>query len=92
MLTVPTWRSNVQFKTEALATHLEFLHHNAIADNRLHVVQLKPSEQHSSRVHRKMARADASDSSAFVCVQSLELAPAAVQQAIIEWLDRRIGR
>ena len=85
-------RSNAQFKTEALATHLEFLHHNAIADNRLHVVQLKPSEQHSSRVHRKIARADASDSSAFVCVQSLELAPAAVQQAIIEWLDRRIGR
>ena len=85
-------RSNEQFKTEALATHLEFLHDNAIVDNSLHVVQLKPSEQLPTRVHRKIANADKDSSAAFVCVQSLEMAPAPVQKKIMEWLDCRIGR
>ncbi|HET9032448.1 MAG TPA: stealth family protein [Dokdonella sp.] len=84
-------RSNEQFKTEAVATHLEFLHDNAIVDNSLHVVQLKPSEQLPARVKRKITKADSDSSAAFVCVQSLELAPEAVQREIIEWLDRRIG-
>ncbi len=85
-------RSNEQFKTEAVATHLEFLRGGAIVDNSLHVVQLKPSEQLSARVRLKMARADSDSRAAFVCVQSLELAPGALQREIIEWLDRRIGR
>ncbi|MEO7012760.1 MAG: stealth family protein [Dokdonella sp.] len=85
-------RSNEQFKTEAVATHLEFLHNSAIVDNSLHVVQLKPSEQRPARVRQKMAKADSDRSAAFVCVQSLERAPEPMQQEIIEWLDRRIGR
>lgn len=83
-------RSNEQFKTEAVATHLEFLHGSAIADNSLHVVQLKPSEQLAARVQRKIAKADIDSSAAFACVQSLELAPDTVQREIVEWLDRRI--
>ena len=83
-------RSNEQFKTEAVATHLEFAHGTAIADNRLHVVQLKPSEQLPARVRAKMTRADSDPDAAFVCVQSLELAPPAVQREIVQWLDRRI--
>ena len=43
------------------------------------------------RVRRKMRKADADPNAAFVCVQSLEMAPAGVQQEIVEWLDRRIG-
>lgn len=85
-------RSNEQFKTEAVATHLEFLHGNAIVDNSLHVVQLKPSEQLPARVKRKIAKAETDSSAAFVCVQSLEMAPKSVHKEIIEWLDRRIGR
>ena len=85
-------RSNEQFKTEAVATHLEFLHDGAIVDNSLHVVQLKPSEQRPARVRRKIAKADSEGSAAFVCVQSLELAPLSVQEEILDWLDRRIGR
>lgn len=85
-------RSNEQFKTEAVATHLEFLNDSAIVDNSLHVVQLKPSEQLPARVRMKISKADREHSAAFVCVQSLELAPETVQMEIIEWLDRRIGR
>ena len=85
-------RSNEQFKTEAVATHLEFLHDNVIVDNSLHVVQLKPSEQLPARVRAKMAKADSDSSAAFVCVQSLELAAKPIQREIIDWLDRRIGQ
>jgi len=85
-------RSAEQFKTESLATHLEIAHHDAILDNRLHTVQLKPSEQPLWRVVRKMARADRDAHAAFVVVQSIELAPVATQARIAAWLDRRIGR
>lgn len=84
-------RSNEQFKTEAVATHLEFLHENAIVDNSLHVVQLKPSEQLPARVRNKMSKADSDEHAAFVCVQSLEMAPESLQREIVLWLDRRIG-
>lgn len=88
----PRLRSNEQFKTEVVAAHLEHLAGNAILDNTLHVVQLKPSEQLPARVRHKMRQADTDEGAAFVCVQSLEMAPEAVQREIVEWLDRRIGR
>ena len=83
-------RSNDQFKTEAVATHLEFINGNAIVDNSLHVVQLKPSEQLAARVRSKMSTADRDEGAAFICVQSLELAPEPLQHEIMEWLDHRI--
>ena len=85
-------RSNQQFKTESVAAHLELLHEKTILDNRLHVVQLKPSEQLPARVRAKMAAADDDEQAAFVCVQSIDLAPEALQREIFEWLDRRVGK
>ncbi|MEO6102687.1 MAG: stealth family protein [Pseudoxanthomonas sp.] len=85
-------RSNDQFKAEAVATHLEIAQGGAILDNRLHVVQVKPATQTRSRMARKLSRADRDERAAFVCVQSLDRASASVQQEIIDWLDRRIGR
>ncbi|MFZ1391678.1 MAG: stealth family protein [Dokdonella sp.] len=84
-------RSSNQFKTEVVASHLELLHGHAIVDNRLHVIQLKPSEQLPMRVRRKLHKANADPNAAFVCVQSLEMAPESVQEEILLWLDRRIG-
>ena len=85
-------RSDEQFKTEALATHLEIGAHAAILDNRLHTVQLKPSEQWLPRMLAKMARADRDPAAAFLVVQSLEMAPVQTQARIAAWLDQRIGR
>ena len=85
-------RSPAQFKTEVLAAHLEAAQGNAVFDARLHAVQLKPSEQWFPRMRRRMANADRDENAAFVCVQSLELAPPRVQASIRDWLDRRIGR
>ncbi len=85
------FRSNEQFKTESIDSHLQLLHENAIIDNRLHVIQLKPNEQLARRVRSKISKADGDEGAAFVCVQSIELAPPDVQREIFEWLDRRVG-
>ena len=55
-------------------------------------MQLKPSEQWLPRLRRKLAAADADARYAFACVQSLELASAPAQKAVLDWLDRRVGR
>ncbi len=84
-------RSNEQFKTEVLATHLAIASDDAILDNRLHTVQLKPSEQWLPRMRHKMRRADADPHAAFLVVQSLEMASPETRQTIFDWLDRRVG-
>lgn len=85
-------RASSQFKTECLAAHLEIAHGDAVQDNRKYAIQLKPRRQSAVRVAAKLARADRDPNAAFVCVQSLELAPAPVQARILAWLDRRVGR
>ena len=84
-------RSADQFNAESLAAHLELARHDAIVDNRLRTLTLKPSEQWLPRLRRLTARADADASHAFACVQSLELAPAPARAHVLAWLDRRVG-
>ncbi|MFZ2237310.1 MAG: Stealth CR1 domain-containing protein [Dokdonella sp.] len=85
------FRSNEQFKAESVDAHLQLLNEQAIIDNRLHVVQIKPSEQLASRVRGKLSKADGDPGAAFVCVQSIDLAPPDLQREIFDWLDRRVG-
>ena len=84
-------RSSTQFKTECLAAHLEIAQGRMVQDNRRYVIQLKPSSQSAVRVAAKLARADRDPDAAFVCVQSMELAPGPIQARIVQWLRRRIG-
>ncbi len=84
-------RSTAQFKTEAVATHLEIAQGSALLDNRLHTVQLKPSQQWPPRMRHKMRRADRDPLAAFACVQSIEMAPMPLQAEVMAWLQRRIG-
>jgi hypothetical protein len=84
-------RSGEQFNTESLAAHLEIARHDAVVDNRLRTLTLKPSEQAPARLRRLTAHADADPACAFACVQSLELAPAAARAHVLEWLQRRVG-
>lgn len=85
-------RAKEQFRAECLALHLEIAQGAAILDNRLKVVQLKPRQQSRFRIRQKMHQADRDRHAAFVCVQSLEMARDDVQEEIIGWLDRRVGR
>lgn len=84
-------RSPSQFKTECLAGHLELASGQAVVDNRLHTVQLKPGVQSSARLRRKLAQADRDDRVAFACVQSVERASEPVRRDLLAWLDRRVG-
>lgn len=84
-------RSSEQFKTEVLAAHLEIAQGQAVLDNTLHTVQLKPRQQPPWRVRRKIALADRDPTAAFACVQSLELATPPVRVQIEAWLGRRAG-
>ena len=88
----PRLRSADQFKTEALAAHLESAQGTAVLDNTLRTLQLKPAEQWLPRMRRKMAQADADPRTAFAVVQSLDQAPEATQALLRAWLDARIGR
>jgi hypothetical protein len=84
-------RSSAQFKAEVLAAHLEIARGDAVFDNALRTVQLKPSQQLKARLRAKMARADRDPRDAFACVQSLELAMPDVQSEIAVWLRRHVG-
>lgn len=85
-------RTEGQFVTTALAAHLELAAGTARVDNRLTTIRLKPDSQDASALARDMARADGDRAVAFSCVQSLDLAPDAAREAVLAWLDRRVGR
>ena len=80
-----------QFRAECVSAHLEIAQGHATFDRRLRLVQLKPAEQAAWRLRRKLRNADRYARAAFACVQSLDMAPAAVRADIVAWLRRRIG-
>jgi hypothetical protein len=87
----PKLRSELQFKTEALAAHLELAQGTGVLDNGLRTLQLKPGEQWGPRMRAKMAAADADPRTAFAVVQSLDQAAPETQALLRAWLDRRVG-
>ena len=84
-------RSAEQFIVEGLSAHLELSENDAVIDNRLKTLQLKPADQAFIRVKRKLEAADKDAHIAFVCIQSIEKAPECMQRFIFSWLDKRIG-
>lgn len=84
-------RSAEQFIVEGLSAHLELKSNNAIIDNKLKTVQLKPADQAFIRIQRKIEAADKDVKYAFVCIQSIENAPEKIQKFIFSWLDKRIS-
>lgn len=85
------FRSAEQFISESLAASLEVQQKNAILDNSLATLQLKPAEQSLARLLKKIQTAESQQQYAFVCVQNFEQASVEAQQAIVEWLNQRVG-
>jgi len=85
-------RSAQQFIVEALAAHLELKGSDAVIDEKLKTLQLKPADQSLIRIKNKLSNADVNLDIAFVCVQSIENAPEQSQKTVFDWLDRRIER
>lgn len=80
-----------QFVTTALAAHLDIAAGSAHVDNRLRTLRLKCDSDALATIERRIAHADADPTTAFACVQSLDLAPAAVRARVEAWLASRIG-
>jgi len=84
-------RSAQQFVPESFSAHYEIKTGNAVIDNSIKTLQLKPADQAMLRLKSKLASAERDTSYAFVCVQSLENASKEKFLLIIEWLNSKIG-
>ncbi len=85
-------RSAQQFVPESFSAHYEIKTGNAVIDNSIKTLQLKPADQAMFRLKSKLSLAECDTSYAFVCVQSLENASKETFSLIINWLDSKIGR
>jgi hypothetical protein len=85
-------RSADQFITECLAAQLEIKNGQAILDNQLATLQLKPAEQAIQRLKQKISSADRNKKYVFVCVQNIEQSIVAAQKTIMSWLEARVGK
>jgi len=85
-------RSAQQFVPEGFSAHYEIKTGNAIIDNSIKTLQLKPADQATLRLKSKLSLTERDASYAFVCVQSLENASTETFALIINWLESKIGR
>lgn len=84
-------RSSQQFVPESFSAHYEIKAGNAVIDNSIKTLQLKPADQAMLRLRSKLAAAERDPSFVFVCIQSLENAPKETFSLIIDWLNSKIG-
>lgn len=84
-------RSNEQFVPEGFSAHYELKANNAIVDNSLKTLQLKPADQALTRLKIKLAVAEHDSSIVFLCVQGLENADVDNFSLVKGWLDKKIG-
>lgn len=80
-----------QFAITALAAHLELAAGTARIDNRLGCLRLKADSSDATSIAAQLRQVDRDASLAFGCVQSLDLAPVAVQNSVTAWLQNRVG-
>ena len=64
---------------------------NAIVDNTLKTVQIKPADQSVLRIKQQIQAADESERYAFACVQGLDTGTEEIQSIVKAWIHRRVG-
>ena len=82
-------RNQKQFWPISLAQHLEIKNNLVVFDNTLKAVSINGACHSINKIKRRLTKAEKSNV-AFICVQSLDLAPKATQQIIFDWLDKKI--
>ncbi|MEN0039310.1 MAG: Stealth CR1 domain-containing protein [Cellvibrio sp.] len=85
-------RSAEQFVPEGFSAHYEIKNGNAVFDNSIKTLQLKPADQALHRLKSKLAQAERDSNYAFICIQSLENAQPEAFVLVVDWLDEKIGR
>jgi hypothetical protein len=85
-------RSAQQFVPEGFSAHYEIKTGNAVIENTIQTMQLKPADQAILRLKLKLAQAESDSSYVFICIQSLENAQPEAFVLVINWLDEKIGK
>jgi hypothetical protein len=83
-------RDASQFSAVSLANHLELRAHSAVVVPDDASLYLKPAS--GSNTMSQVARAENDPRKIFTCIQSLDEADEPMQQQVLGWLDRSIGR
>lgn len=83
-------RHLAQFWTISLAQHLHLRDNTMIIDNTLETVYIHGENHSLNKIQHRLAAADKHNTIAFICLQSMDMAPKKVQALIFEWLDKRI--
>ncbi|STX28081.1 Capsular polysaccharide phosphotransferase SacB [Legionella beliardensis] len=84
-----TFRSPKQYWPISLAHHLEIKNNNAIIDNSLKVIAVNGACYSLGKIKQKLKQAERNNV-AFICMQSVDLAPKQSQVWMLDWLNNRI--
>lgn len=84
-------RSAEQFLTTSLAHHLELRAGSFHQAERPQIAYLKPASTPLPALQRELTAAAKDEDQLFLCVQSLDEAPPAAQQALLQWLDAHLA-
>ncbi|MEP7283114.1 MAG: Stealth CR1 domain-containing protein [Rubrivivax sp.] len=88
----PRLRSDRQLLPLSLAVHLELAQGGAPRSDDARLVYVKAASYSAARVRRCLARAETDTRVLYLCLQSLDGAPAALQHEVLDWCERLIGR
>lgn len=84
------FRSHEQFWAISLVYYLALQQNDAVIDNTLEGVTVNGAYHRFGKIKRRLAQADRKKNIAFVCMQSIDAAPATTQKKMFDWLSRRI--
>lgn len=82
----PPFRTLQQFWPISLAQHLELKKNNAIVDNALKAISLHGGAHSLKKIQARLKRAE-KNNVAFICLQSLDLAPDSTRRVVFDWLE-----
>lgn len=84
------FRNLAQFWPVLLAENLEIKQKNVIFDSSLQAIMVHGSFHPYNKIQARLKKAEKNKKVAFFCVQSLDQAPKATHDLIINWLNNRI--
>ena len=87
----PAFRTLQQFWPISLAQHLDLKNNTAIVDNTLKAISLHGNAHSLNKIQTRLKRAE-KNNVAFICLQSLDLAPDSTRRIVFDWLDSHLSR
>lgn len=84
------WRNQHQFWPISLAQHLEIKKNNVFFAPSLDTITINPLYHNVTKIQQRLALADQKQQTAFVCMQSIDMASEAIRSMLFNWLHEKI--